>query len=91
LSIADGEGHNSVWLAEAGLAVTVVEISGRRSKKPSGWPPEALVKAFDWTVAIFVQFVNPEERERQFSVMKQMPRPGGRILLQGNALTSLPM
>ena len=27
LSVADGEGRNSVWLAEQGLAVTAVEIS----------------------------------------------------------------
>ena len=34
LSVADGEGRNSVWLAEQGLAVTAVEIS-----------PVAVVKA----------------------------------------------
>lgn len=28
VSIADGEGRNSVWLAEQGLAVTAIEISG---------------------------------------------------------------
>ena len=27
LSVADGEGRNSVWLAEQGLAVTAIEIS----------------------------------------------------------------
>ncbi|MDE2584437.1 MAG: class I SAM-dependent methyltransferase, partial [Betaproteobacteria bacterium] len=27
LSVADGEGRNSVWLAEQGLQVTAVEIS----------------------------------------------------------------
>jgi hypothetical protein len=27
VSVADGEGHNSVWLAEQGLEVTAVEIS----------------------------------------------------------------
>ena len=35
------------------------------------------------SVGIFIQFVGPEWRERQFEVMKQLTRPGGRILLQG--------
>jgi cyclopropane fatty-acyl-phospholipid synthase-like methyltransferase len=47
------------------------------------WPPAELHDAFDWVVGIFIQFVGPEWRERQFDVMKQLTRPGGRILLQG--------
>ena len=103
LSVADGEGRNSVWLAEQGLEVTAVEISsvavhkarrlaaGRKVQVDfmqadmlaPGWPPAALQGAFDWVVGIFIQFVGPEWRERQFEVMKQLTRPGGRILLQG--------
>lgn len=103
LSIADGEGRNSVWLAELGLNVTAAEISEvalAKAKKlaagrnvsvtflvadvlSSAWPPQPLVEAFDWVFGIFIQFANPEERERQFAAMKRATRPGGRILLQG--------
>lgn len=47
------------------------------------WPPADMCAAFDWVVAIFVQFTNPQERERQFAAMKALTKPGGRILLQG--------
>ena len=33
LSVADGEGRNSVWLAEQGLAVTAVEFSANAIEK----------------------------------------------------------
>lgn len=103
ISVADGEGRNSVWLAEQGLEVTAIEISAVAVEKarrlaagrkvdvrflqadmlvPS-WPPAELKGAFDWVIGIFIQFVGPEWRERQFAVMKEMTRPGGRILLQG--------
>ncbi len=103
ISIADGEGRNSVWLAELGLDVTAIEISAVAIEKARhlaaarkvavrfmqadmlapGWPPVDMQAAFDWVVGIFIQFVGPEWRERQFDVMKQLTRPGGRILLQG--------
>lgn len=103
LSVADGEGRNSVWLAEQGLEVTAIEISAVAVEKARrlavgrnaqvrfiqadmlapGWPPAELHDGFDWVVGIFIQFVGPEWRERQFTVMKQLTRPGGRILLQG--------
>lgn len=103
LSIADGEGRNSVWLAEQGLEVTAIEISAVAIEKARrlaagrhvqvdfrqadmlapGWPPAELKGQFDWVVGIFIQFVGPEWRERQFAVMKELTRPGGRILLQG--------
>jgi len=103
LSIADGEGRNSVWLAEQGLEVSAIEISPVAIEKARrlaagrqvevefiladmlapDWPPAEYVGHFDWVVGIFIQFVAAEERERQFAVMKQLTRPGGRILLQG--------
>ena len=103
ISIADGEGRNSVWLAELGLEVTGIEISAVAIEKarhlaaarkvkvdliqadmlsPS-WPPLEIQEAFDWVVGVFIQFVGPEWRERQFEVMKQLTRPGGHIILQG--------
>ena len=103
LSVADGEGRNSVWLAEQGLEVTAIEISAVAIEKARrlaggrgvdvrfmqadmlapGWPPVELHATFDWVVGIFIQFVAPPWRERQFEVMKQLTRPGGSILLQG--------
>lgn len=103
LSVADGEGRNSVWLAEQGLAVTAVEISavavekarrlaaGRQAEVrfvqadmlAPNWPPAELRESFDWVIGIFIQFVGPAQRDRQFDVLRQLTRPGGRILLQG--------
>ena len=103
LSVADGEGRNSVWLAELGLEVTGIEISAVAIEKARhlaaarkvavnfvqadmlapGWPPADMHNAFDWVIGIFIQFVGPEWRARQFVVMKQLTRPGGCILLQG--------
>lgn len=103
LSVADGEGRNSVWLAEQGLDVTAVEISpvgvAKAKKLAAGrgvrvnfeiadimaadWPPPDQTDAFDWIVAIFIQFVGPAERTRQISALKRAARPGGRILLHG--------
>ncbi|ENO74704.1 SAM-dependent methyltransferase [Thauera sp. 63] len=103
ISIADGEGRNSVWLAEQGLEVTGIEISAVAIEKARHlaaarkvevnfvqadmlaprWPPAELQAAFDWVIGIFIQFVGPEWRDRQFEVMKRLARPGGRILLQG--------
>jgi cyclopropane fatty-acyl-phospholipid synthase-like methyltransferase len=103
LSVADGEGRNSVWLAEQGIDVTAVEISpvavekarrlaaGRKVELrfiladmlAPGWPPVELHGAFDWVVAIFIQFVGAEDRQRQFATIKQLVRPGGRVLLHG--------
>ena len=45
------------------------------------WPPAELVEAFDWVVAIFIQFVGPAERRRQFAILRQLTRRGGRVLL----------
>ncbi|WP_374245512.1 cyclopropane-fatty-acyl-phospholipid synthase family protein [Zoogloea sp.] len=103
LSVADGEGRNSVWLAEQGLEVTAIEISAVAIEKARrlaagrqvsvdfiqadmlapGWPPAQMKGAFDWVVGIFIQFVGPEWRERQFDAMKALTAPGGCILLQG--------
>lgn len=103
VSVADGEGRNSVWLAEQGLEVTAVEISPVAVEKARrlvagrtlpirfvvadmlapDWPPAELHNAFDWVVGVFIQFVGPDQRARQFAAMKQLARPGGRILLQG--------
>lgn len=99
LSVADGEGRNSVWLAEQGLAVTALEISpialekARRLARGRGVEvdfTQADMLTMDWppatydfVVGIFIQFVGPQEREIQFARLKQAVKPGGLLLLHG--------
>jgi cyclopropane fatty-acyl-phospholipid synthase-like methyltransferase len=99
LSVADGEGRNSVWLAEQGLSVTALEISpvalekARRLARGRGVDvtfTRGDMIAMDWpatvydfVVGIFIQFVGPQEREIQFSRLKRAVKPGGVLLLHG--------
>lgn len=99
LSVADGEGRNSVWLAEQGLQVTAVEVSpvavdkARRLAAGRGVLVDFQVAdllawawpeaAYDLVVAVFIQFANPAEQERIFAGMAQALKPGGRLLLHG--------
>lgn len=99
LSVADGEGRNSVWLAEQGFDVTASEISPvaleKARKLATGrgvrlnferadlldyaWPDAS----YDALVAVFIQFVGPQERVGVFAGMKRAVKPGGVLLLQG--------
>ncbi|HVY57402.1 MAG TPA: class I SAM-dependent methyltransferase [Xanthobacteraceae bacterium] len=99
LSIADGEGRNGVWLAERGLDVLSIDFSPTALEKARAlarergvtirteqadvtrwpWP----VDAFDVIVAVFIQFVGPEERARMFDGMKRALKKGGLVLMQG--------
>jgi cyclopropane fatty-acyl-phospholipid synthase-like methyltransferase len=99
LSVADGEGRNSVWLAEEGLAVTAVEISpvalhkARRLAQSRRMEVEFIQAdllqwhwpsaAFDVVAAIFIQFVGPAERDILFARLKDALKPGGLLLMQG--------
>lgn len=99
LSVADGEGRNSVWLAEEGLAVTAVEISpvalhkARRLAVSRHVTVDFIqadllrwdwpVAAFDVVAAIFIQFVGPAERDVLFARLKDALKPGGLLLMQG--------
>lgn len=99
LSIADGEGRNSVWLAERGLDVTATELSPVALDKAATLAAArgvsvdfALADALCWTypdetfdlvVGIFIQFAAPDERRVLFDNMKRTLRPGGHIVLQG--------
>lgn len=98
LCVADGEGRNSVWLAEQGLSVTSFDLSStavdraRALASKAGVTVEAHVndwegwdwsQTFDLVVAIFVQFMGPKERVRQFETLRQAVRPGGRLVLHG--------
>jgi SAM-dependent methyltransferase len=99
LSVADGEGRNSVWLAEQGCAVTATEISPVALEKATKLARGRHVavdfmqadilnwtwptSAFDAVVGIFIQFVGPAERARQLAGIKQAVKPGGLLFLQG--------
>lgn len=99
LCVADGEGRNSIWLAQQGLAVTAFDISpvgvdkARRMAAAQGVAVEFHVAAaedwswipatYDVVAAIFVQFAPPELREQMFAGMLSTLKPGGWLLLQG--------
>lgn len=98
LSVADGEGRNSVFLAEEGLRVTAVEISPVGLHKARRLAVSRHVEVdfvlgdvlawqapapFDVVAAIFVQFVGPTERAVLFERIKAAVRPDGLLLMQG--------
>lgn len=99
LSVADGEGRNSVWLAEEGLAVTAVEVSPvalhkarrlavTRHAKVDFMLADILKWAwpeagYDVVAGIFIQFAAPAERSFLFERMQAAISPGGLLLLQG--------
>jgi SAM-dependent methyltransferase len=99
LCVADGEGRNSVWLAERGLEVTAFDFASnavekaRRLARNRNVHVEHCVddletwkfapESFDVLVAIFIQFLAPEERSSAFARMQSAVRPGGLFLLEG--------
>jgi SAM-dependent methyltransferase len=99
LCVADGEGRNSVWLAEQGLKVAAFELSpvgvdkARRLAAERGVSVRYEVAgvyewtwpeaAFDMVAAIFVQFAAPAMRAFMFERMVRALKPGGYLLLEG--------
>ena len=99
LCVADGEGRNSVWLAQQGFDVHAIDISEVGLAKAQLLAAEAKVSiqfeladvlawswppaAYDAEVATFIQFVGPRDRSRLFSMMRQALRPNGLLLLHG--------
>ncbi len=99
LAIADGEGRNSVFLAEKGLRVTAQDASDVAIEKARGlaMAREARVdyqladlRDWDWqaepydlVVAIFIQFAEPVFREQIFEGMKAALKQGGVLMLHG--------
>lgn len=99
LAVADGEGRNSVWLARQGLTVDAFDISTVGVAKArafaqannvsinfnvcdsDSWPWQPAT--YDYVVAIFVQFAEPEARQRLFANMINTLKPGGYLVLQG--------
>lgn len=99
LVVADGEGRNAVHLAGLGHRVTTMDISEVGAAKARAlaaergaavdvrvadvlgweWEPEA----YDAVVAVFIQFLTPDQRHEVFAGMQRTLRPGGRLLLHG--------
>ena len=99
LSVADGEGRNSVWLAKRGLRVDAFDIAevgvekARRMAAEQGVSVNFSVAdcdgfawpeaACDGVAAIFVQFADPAMRTRLFAHIRRSLKPGGTLVLQG--------
>jgi SAM-dependent methyltransferase len=99
LVVADGEGRNSVFLAEQGVDVVAFDASAvgvAKARQLAGergveadfriadimtweWTPDA----YDLVVAIFIQFLSPQQQPTVFEGMQRTLRPGGRLLLEG--------
>ena len=105
LCVADGEGRNSVWLAQQGLQVDAFDIAevgvakARRLAAEHGVQVSFTVAdcdgydwrpaAYDGIAAIFVQFADPALRARMFAHMARSLKPGGLLVLQGYTLKQL--
>ena len=100
LSVADGEGRNSVYLATLGHDVRAFDLSPNAVAKARTLAAEAGVDVafnlsgiedWDWTqpvdaiVAIFIQFQGPEARAATFARFRESLAPGGLLLLHGYA------
>lgn len=99
LVVADGEGRNSVYLAERGMKVTAMDAStvglekAKRLAADRGVSVEyQLADITQWTwqadtydvvVAVFIQFLSPDQRAAVFEGMVKTLRPGGLLLLHG--------
>lgn len=101
LCVADGEGRNSVWLSGQGFRVTAFDSSdiavskARALAKARGVDVEFRdgdilhwdwsKRQFDAVVAIFIQFLPPDQRDATLRDMRAAIKPGGLILLHGYA------
>lgn len=99
LCVADGEGRNSVWLAQRGFRVDATEISpiaiekARRLADQAGVGVnfslqdildwQAPLACYDAVVAVFIQFAAPSEQATLFARLRQALKPGGVLLLVG--------
>jgi SAM-dependent methyltransferase len=99
LSVADGEGRNSVWLARQGFEVDAFDVADRAVDKARAFAQRegvsvnfavAACDGFAWpeaacdgVAAIFVQFADPPMRARLFEHIVRSLKPGGVLILQG--------
>lgn len=99
LAVADGEGRNSVFMAEQGLNVTAMDSSSVGLEKARRLAKERKVnvdfqladlRVYDWgateydvVAAIFIQFADPAFRAEIFDGMERALKPGGVLMLHG--------
>ena len=99
LCIADGEGRNGVWLAKQGMQVVGFDVSDIALTKAKHFAKENQVEIeyslnntdeFDWQantydaiVAIFIQFADPDMRDRIFKQIQNSLKSDGILILQG--------
>lgn len=99
LCVADGEGRNSVYLAQAGHDVTAMDGSAVATAKARKLAVErgvdvvfqtADIAGWDWSeseydavFAVFIQFASPGLRDAIFSGMVRSLKPGGLLFLHG--------
>ncbi len=99
LAVADGEGRNSVLMAEQGLKVTAIDSSSVGLEKARRLAKERKVnvdfqladlRGYDWgaaqcdvVAAIFIQFADPAFRAEIFDGMERALKPGGLLMLHG--------
>ena len=99
LCVADGEGRNSVWLAEQGHAVTAFDFAPKAVAKARRLAMARNVDVdhrigdvytwpwtaaqYDAVVVVFIQFVPPEKRGTVFAGLREAVAPGGLLLLEG--------
>jgi len=99
LAVADGEGRNSVYLAEKGMQVTAFDASDVAVEKARGLAMahearvdyrHADIQDWDWeadpydlVAAIFIQFAGPVQRAEIFEGLQTALKPGGILMLHG--------
>ena len=99
LCVADGEGRNSVWLAQQGYTVTAFDfapnavakaktLAQRRDVSVSHELGDAYTwpwaaQCYDALVAVFIQFLPPNSRDDVFAGMKLAVKQGGLFLFEG--------
>ena len=99
LAVADGEGRNSVFMAQRGVETVAMDMSANALRKAralaeergvtvehieasvTDWPWQPAV--FDLVVAVFIQFLSPDERAAVFAGMVETLKPGGVLMLHG--------
>ena len=105
LVVADGEGRNSVWLAEMGHTVTAwdnsvvaIEKARRLARTCDVDVTFSVQNAADYpwpearyaaVIAVFIQFAPPKLRDEMFAGMIRMTRPGGIVMLHGYTVDQL--
>lgn len=99
LAVADGEGRNSVFLAQHGHRVVATDVSQRALDKARSLAERRGVaveylqadladwdwphETFDAVVGIFIQFAGPAARRKMFHGFRRALRPGGMLFLHG--------